>query len=99
MGEAGEGKGAQGAPEGWTRSDQPSNLFRRFEFGTYGETRKFLDQLSGLTKETGYYPDISFGRTYANVTVHARDGKALGAEDTAFAERANALAGNPTAGN
>ncbi len=61
-------------------------------FADYGETRAFLDRLAALSDETGYYPDISFGRSYANVTVHARDGKTLGAEDIEFARRTNEIA-------
>lgn len=79
-------------PEGWQHQERPSSLFRRFTFSGYGETRAFLDRLGSLSEATGYYPDISFGKSYANVTVHARDGKALDAEDLDFARRASALA-------
>ena len=78
-------------PEGWGRHERPPTLFRRFSFGAYSETRAFLDQLGTLSEQTGCYPDISFGTTYANVTIHARDGERLGAEDTAFAQRVNQL--------
>lgn len=76
---------------GWKRSDHPAHLFRRFEFGAYNDTRGFLDRLADLSKETGYYPDIGFGKTHANITVNARDGSAIGAEDLDFAQRVNAL--------
>lgn len=76
---------------GWTRNNRPAHLFRRFEFGAYGDTRAFLDRLADLSGEIGYYPDIGFGKTYANITIHARDGTTIGAEDLAFAERVNAL--------
>jgi pterin-4a-carbinolamine dehydratase len=79
-------------PEGWARHERPPNLFRRFTFGSYGETRGFLDRLAALSEETGYYPDIGFGTGYANVTIHARDGTALGAADLDFARRVSALA-------
>jgi pterin-4a-carbinolamine dehydratase len=79
-------------PQGWTHHERPPSLFRRFTFAGYGETRAFLDRLGSLSGETGCYPDISFGRSYANVTVHARDGKALGAEDLEFARRVNEIA-------
>jgi pterin-4a-carbinolamine dehydratase len=82
----------QSTPEGWNRNDRPPNLFRRFQFANYAETRTFLDRLAELSKEIGYYPDISFGTTYANVTVHARDGSAVSAEDVAFAHKANEFA-------
>ena len=77
--------------EGWTLNERPANLYRRFAFNDYAGTRDFLDQLGALSKETGYYPDISFGKTYANVTIHAGDGKTLTASDFDFARRVNLL--------
>ncbi len=79
-------------PEGWTEVEQPSSLYRRFVFTAYPETRAFLDRLAGLSKETGLYPDLSFSRTYVNVTVYGSDGAAVGAEAREFAARAEALA-------
>lgn len=76
---------------GWIRNERPAHLFRRFEFGAYAETRAFLDRLAELSKESGYYPDIGFGKTHANITINARDGKALGPEDLDFAQRVNEL--------
>lgn len=76
-------------PEGWTHHEQPPNLFRRYEFPGYAETRKFLERLADVSKDTGLYPDISFGKAYVNLTIHAEDGKAVGAEEIAFAVRAD----------
>lgn len=78
-------------PEGWRRQERPPSLFRRFAFGGYSETRGFLDRLAVLSEQTGYFPDISFGTAYANVTIHARDGKALAEVDLDFARRVNTL--------
>jgi 4a-hydroxytetrahydrobiopterin dehydratase len=75
--------------EGWTFHDRPPNLFRRVSFISYAETRQFLDRLAALSKETGTYPDVSFGKTYANVTVHASDGQAISDGDCSFARQAN----------
>ncbi len=79
-------------PEGWTEVEQPSSLYRRFEFAAYPETRAFLDQLAGLSKETGLYPDLSFSRTHVNVKVYGSGGAAVGAEARKFAARAEAIA-------
>jgi 4a-hydroxytetrahydrobiopterin dehydratase len=79
-------------PEGWTEVEKPPLLYRRFEFAAYPETRSFLERLAGLSKETGLYPDLSFSRTYATVTVYGPDGAAVGAEAREFAARAEALA-------
>ena len=42
---------------------------QRFDFGNYGETRSFLDQMADLSKRDGYYPDVSFGKTYVNISI------------------------------
>ena len=84
--------------EGWTRSERPANLHRRFAFSDYAGTREFLDRLGALSKETGCYPDISFGKVYANVTVHAAEGQKLADADLDFALRVNALAGTGHSG-
>lgn len=81
----------QGTPKHWEQHDRPPSLFRRFKFDGYNETRVFLDQLAVLSKDANYYPDISFGKTYANVTIHARDGEAINQEDVAFAWSVSAL--------
>ena len=85
-------------PEHWQSVGRPPSFFRRFQFSGYAETRAFLDRLGSLSEATGYYPDISFGTNYANVTVHARDGKALGAEDQDFARQVSALAAGSAPG-
>jgi 4a-hydroxytetrahydrobiopterin dehydratase len=82
---------AASAP-GWEARERPPLLFRRFEFEGYAATRAFLDALETLSKEQGYYPDLSFGPKYVNVTVQARDDKALAPVDYEFAARVNALA-------
>lgn len=76
---------------GWTQSERPASLFRRFAFNDYASTRDFLDRLAALSQELGRYPDISFGKTYANVTLHAPDGKTLTTEEFEFARRVNML--------
>ncbi len=85
-------------PEGWVCNERPPYLFRRFQFSSYRETRAFLDRLAVLSEETGYYPDISFGTTYANVTIHASDGVAISPQDLTFAQRASGLTGSANEG-
>ena len=81
-----------GWPEGWTEVERPPSLYRRFEFAAYSETRAFLDRLADLSKETGLYPDLSFARTYVNVTVYGSGEAAVGADARKFAARAGAIA-------
>ncbi len=79
-------------PEGWNSVQQPPSLFRRFEFGSYRDTRAFLDRLAALSEETGLYPDLGFGPKHVNVTVYGADGKAPGDREIEFASRAAGLA-------
>ncbi len=78
---------------GWEARERPPLLFRRFEFENYAATRVFLDALETLSKEHGYFPDLSFAAKYVNVTVQARDGKALAPADYEFAARVAGLTG------
>lgn len=54
----------------WNEKASPARLERRFEFGDYDATREFLDKAAVLSEETKIYPDVSFGRTYVNMTIH-----------------------------
>jgi 4a-hydroxytetrahydrobiopterin dehydratase len=76
---------------GWQTISRPPSLFARYQFSSYRETRAFLDRLAALSQETGRYPDLGFGSTYVNVTVHG-EGHEPGADDYAFAARVGALA-------
>ncbi|MHB1566736.1 MAG: 4a-hydroxytetrahydrobiopterin dehydratase [Acidiferrobacter sp.] len=77
---------------GWQVHQKPPLLTRRFDFTAYAETRKFLDDLAGLSERTGYYPDLSFGKTRVNVSIAAR-AETLGEAEFHFAAQADALAG------
>jgi len=64
----------------------------RFEFGSYGETRRFLDQLAELSKRESYYPNINFGKTYANISIDGEGQTELGIREAAFVQEIQALA-------
>lgn len=64
----------------------------RFEFGSYGETRKFLDRLSDLSKRENFYPNINFAKTYVNVSMDAEGQTELGARQDAFVQEMTACA-------
>ena len=53
----------------WKKKDRPNCLEKRFEFECYDSTRDFLDSLGNFCEKIGRYPDISFGKTYVNLTV------------------------------
>lgn len=74
-----------------TTTQKPA-LHWRFDFGSYGEARHFLDQLAELSKRDGYYPNINFGKTYVNVSIDAEGQMELGERGAAFIEEMKAYA-------
>ena len=53
----------------WHERKRPVCLEKRFEFESYTATRDFLDRLGEYSEATQRFPDISFGRTYVNITI------------------------------
>ncbi len=53
----------------WKERVRPIRLERRFEFDSYDETRNFLDELGKLCELIKRFPDVSFGKTYVNLTL------------------------------
>tara|TARA_B100000700_G_C14562664_1_gene631844 strand:- start:373 stop:624 length:252 start_codon:yes stop_codon:yes gene_type:complete len=53
----------------WQARKRPPRLEKRFEFNSYEETRDFLDRLGDHSEAIDRFPDISFGKQYANITV------------------------------
>ena len=73
----------------WTprpKPEQADRLERRVEFDDYAGNRAFLDRLNDFCEQQGRYPDISFGRTYVNITLRSeQDDAPIGEADHAFA--------------
>lgn len=87
---------AAGGPHPWRRRERPPRLERRLVFDGYEPLRDFLDRVGALSEETGIYPNLSFGRTYVNMTLFADgDDDALAPETERFAERVDELASPP----
>ncbi len=61
--------------KGWRQKKRPECLEKRFEFESYDKTRDFLDALGDFCEEFNRFPDISFGKTYANITIRPSDNK------------------------
>jgi pterin-4a-carbinolamine dehydratase len=78
-------------PPGWQAQQRPTLLTRRFEFGSYAETRAWLDALAVWSERSGVYPDLNFGRTYVNVTLSPQ-GPVLTPDDLRLAAEVTALA-------
>ena len=76
----------------WTQRSRPERLERRIEFADYETTRAFLERLEALSEQNRRYPDISFGRTYVNITLRPEGEDApLGDEDHGFATAIDGL--------
>ncbi|MEI6032164.1 MAG: 4a-hydroxytetrahydrobiopterin dehydratase [Synechococcaceae cyanobacterium ELA739] len=76
----------------WTQRARPDRLERRIEFDDYETTRTFLERLNALSEQQGRFPDISFGRTYVNLTLRPEQEDGLiEACDTAFAAAIDGL--------
>ena len=72
--------------------EQVKTFTQRFDFGSYGQTRKFLDDLADLSKREEYYPDVSFGKTYVNVSIDVDGQKLLQESNSSFIVDMQALA-------
>ncbi|MCT0218212.1 4a-hydroxytetrahydrobiopterin dehydratase [Synechococcus sp. CS-1329] len=70
----------------WTHRQRPERLERRIEFADYETTRAFLERLNEWSEQEKRYPDISFGRTYVNLTLRPQQ------EDGPIEELDHALA-------
>ena len=78
----------------WEQRKRPIRLERRFEFATYEATRDFLDHLGDLSEAENRFPDISFGRTYVNLTLRPDsevEDASLDESDFQFAEEIDGL--------
>lgn len=75
----------------WKIQERPPLMTRRYDFASYAETRRFLDDLAALSERTGYFPDLNFGKTHVSVSVAPRDGT-LGEAEREFASRADHIA-------
>ena len=78
----------------WHERKRPVCLECRFEFDSYDATRDFLDKLGEHSEATQRFPDISFGRTYVNITIRPGDNgpeAQLSEADRAFAAEIDAL--------
>ncbi len=80
----------------WNLRNRPERLEKRFEFQSYEETRVFLDSLGEFSELRQYFPDISFGKTYVNITLrpNSEDSEAtITQTERKFAEEIDGLLG------
>ncbi len=77
---------------GWKERKNPLRLERRYEFASYEKLREFLDKAADLSRETGLYPNIGFGKTYASFVIYADDDNHdIGSMQWAFARKLDEL--------
>ena len=77
----------------WTLRQRPTRLERRIEFDNYELVREFLDLTAALSEREKFYPDLSFGRSHASMTIHAAEGsEELDELRLRFAEEVNRFA-------
>jgi pterin-4a-carbinolamine dehydratase len=78
----------------WRERQRPARLERRVEFEEYEVLRSFLDDVAALSEGSGIFPNLSFGRTYVNLTLFADDGEdSVGASQWEFARQVDELLG------
>jgi len=60
--------------QNWQERNGPSCLVKRYEFESYHALSAFLDGAADLSEQKDLFPDIGFGKNYANFTIHADEG-------------------------
>ncbi|OZB37610.1 MAG: hypothetical protein B7X35_07370 [Halothiobacillus sp. 14-56-357] len=78
--------------DGWECRKLPPQLSRRFDFGSYSQTRSFLDDLADLSEAIGNYPNLHFAKEFVTVTISAADDGPLQDSELKFATQVNDLA-------
>ena len=76
----------------WNRRQRPPRLERRLAFADYPQVRDFLERLEQLCEQRQRYPDLSFGRTYVNLTIYPdQDTPDVGNAEEEFAQAIDGL--------
>ena len=61
-------------PDQWKFQKNPPGITRSYEFASYQDTSKFLEELAELSEKMNFYPNLNFTRTQVNVNIDI-DGK------------------------
>lgn len=76
----------------WSQRQRPPRLERRLDFTDYPQVRDFLERLERLCEQRQRYPDLSFGRTYVNLTIYPeQDATNMGSAEADFARDIDGL--------
>lgn len=55
----------------WKESRTGKSLEVKYLFEGYSSLRDFLDEVANLTESADIHPNMSFGRDYASLVIHA----------------------------
>ena len=55
----------------WQQRNKPARLERRYIFQDYSTLRDFLERAAELSEREDFFPDMGFGKDYANITIYA----------------------------
>ena len=80
----------------WKELQRPPSLRRCFQFDSYAEMRRFLDELADISEKAGYHPNLNLTRTQVNISIES-EGEQLAVRDYSFARKAQSLAISNTA--
>ncbi|MGB0253434.1 MAG: 4a-hydroxytetrahydrobiopterin dehydratase [Litorivicinaceae bacterium] len=79
---------------GWKERKRPPRMERRYQFEDYDALRDFLDAAAEASEACGFYPDMAFGRSHLNVTIHPDEGSdAVSELQREFANTLDAIGG------
>lgn len=76
----------------WRIDNKPPVMTKQFVFDSYEQTRTFVNELADLSESTGYYPNLTYSRTQATVTVFTEESQ-LGDNEFNFATATDEIAG------
>lgn len=62
----------------------------KYVFDGYSTLRDFLDEVANLTESENIHPNMSFGRDYVSIIIHAV-GEGLSESEKALAEKINLI--------
>ena len=79
---------------GWKECKCPPRMERRYQFEDYDALRDFLDAAAEASEKCDFFPDMAFGRSHLNVTIHPDEGSDILSElQREFADTLDAIGG------
>ncbi|MDB2590506.1 4a-hydroxytetrahydrobiopterin dehydratase [Candidatus Thioglobus sp.] len=77
---------------GWKVQKRALVMTKRYDYANYDDMRDFLDDLQELSEKDGFYPDLTFSRTHANVSIKSREDDKFTEVDFDFPKKVDLLA-------